>query len=80
MTKRLAMIALAAMFAGEFNRRGRNRRILVAATAAVALQIGGLAVGYVGTQFTEGKRTVRGDCRVALIFTRAAAFCSVTGL
>lgn len=39
-----------------------------------------LAVGYVGTQFTEGKRTVRADCRAGLVWTRPAAFCSVTGL
>ncbi|WP_454288911.1 phage major capsid protein [Rhizobium arsenicireducens] len=39
-----------------------------------------LQVGYVGTQFTEGKRTVRGDMRVALVVTRPAAFCDVTGL
>lgn len=39
-----------------------------------------IQVGYVGTQFTEGKRTVRGDMRVALVLFRAAAFCDVTGL
>lgn len=39
-----------------------------------------LAIGYVGTQFTEGKRTVRGDARAALVFFRPPAFCSVTGL
>ena len=37
-------------------------------------------VGYVGTQFAEGKRTVRADARAALVFFRPAAFCSVTGL
>ncbi|MDF1778746.1 MAG: phage major capsid protein [Rhizobiaceae bacterium] len=37
-------------------------------------------VGYVGTQFTEGKRTIRADMRVALVFFRPAAFASVTGL
>ncbi len=37
-------------------------------------------VGFVGTQFTEGKRTVRADMRAALVFFRPAAFCSVTGL
>ncbi|SCW61706.1 phage major capsid protein, HK97 family [Sphingobium faniae] len=37
-------------------------------------------VGYVGTQFTEGKRTVRADIRVALVWWRPPAFCSVTGL
>lgn len=39
-----------------------------------------IAVGYVGTQFTEGKRTIRGDVRFAFVVFRAAAFCSVTGL
>lgn len=37
-------------------------------------------VGYVGTQFTEGKRTVRADMRAALVLFRPAAFCDVTGL
>jgi HK97 family phage major capsid protein len=37
-------------------------------------------IGYVGTQFTEGKRTVRADMRVALVVFRPAAFCEVTGL
>lgn len=37
-------------------------------------------VGYVGTQFTEGKRTVRGDMRMAQVVFRPAAFCDVTGL
>lgn len=37
-------------------------------------------IGYVGTQFTEGKRTVRADMRAALAVSRPAAFCSVTGL
>lgn len=37
-------------------------------------------VGFVGTQFTEGKRTVRADTRSALAVFRPAAFCSVTGL
>lgn len=37
-------------------------------------------VGYVGTQFVEGKRTVRADTRVALVWWRPPAFCSVTGL
>lgn len=39
-----------------------------------------IAIGYVGSQFVEGKRTVRADARVALVFFRPAAFCSVTGL
>lgn len=37
-------------------------------------------IGFVGTQFTEGKRTVRADTRVALVWWRPPAFCSVTGL
>lgn len=37
-------------------------------------------LGFVGTQFTEGKRTVRGDMRAALAVPRPAAFCSVTGI
>lgn len=37
-------------------------------------------LGFVGTQFVEGKRTVRADMRAALVFFRPAAFCSVTGL
>jgi HK97 family phage major capsid protein len=37
-------------------------------------------VGYVGSQFTEGKRTVRADARAAMVWMRPAAFCSVTGL
>lgn len=37
-------------------------------------------VGYTGTQFTEGKRTIRGDMRVALVVFRPAAFSTVTGL
>lgn len=37
-------------------------------------------IGYVGTQFTEGKRTVRADMRVAFVVFRPAAFCQVTGL
>jgi HK97 family phage major capsid protein len=39
-----------------------------------------VAVGYVGSQFTEGKRTVRADARAAMVWMRPAAFCSVTGL
>ncbi len=39
-----------------------------------------IQVGYVGSQFTEGKRTVRGDMRVALVTFRPAAFCDVTDL
>ena len=37
-------------------------------------------VGFTGTQFTEGKRTVRADMRMAFVVFRPAAFCSVTGL
>lgn len=37
-------------------------------------------VGYTGTQFVEGKRTVRADMRFAFVLFRPAAFCSVTGL
>jgi hypothetical protein len=37
-------------------------------------------VGYVGTQFTEGKRTVRADMRANLTLFRPAAFSAVTGL
>ncbi|MBW8638987.1 phage major capsid protein [Hoeflea sp. WL0058] len=37
-------------------------------------------VGYISTQFTEGKRTIRADMRMALVFFRPAAFASVTGL
>jgi HK97 family phage major capsid protein len=37
-------------------------------------------LGFVGTQFLQGQRTMRADLRVALTFFRPAAFCSVTGL
>ncbi|MEP9402044.1 phage major capsid protein [Sphingomonas sp. VNH70] len=37
-------------------------------------------VGFAGTQFTEGRRTIRADTRVALVWFRPAAFCAVTGL
>ena len=39
-----------------------------------------LQVGYVGTQFGEGKRTVRGHMRWAFPVFRPAAFCENTGL
>ena len=39
-----------------------------------------IQVGYAGTQFLEGKRTIRGDMRAALIWFRPAAFASVTAL
>lgn len=37
-------------------------------------------VGYVGTQFTEGEKTLRADMRAAFTVTRPAAFCTVTGV
>lgn len=37
-------------------------------------------IGYTGTQFVEGKRTVRADLRAALAIFRPAAFASCTGL
>ncbi len=39
-----------------------------------------IQVGYVGSQFGEGKRTIRADMRAALVVFRPAAFCDVTGL
>lgn len=39
-----------------------------------------IQVGFTGTQFTEGKRTVRADMRAALQVARPAAFATVTGL
>jgi len=39
-----------------------------------------IQIGYVGNQFGEGKRTIRGDARMALVFFRPAAFCQGTGL
>jgi len=39
-----------------------------------------IQVGYVGTQFGEGKRTIRADMRAALVVMRPAAFCTVTGI
>lgn len=39
-----------------------------------------IQIGYVNAQFIEGKRTVRADTRVALVWWRPPAFCSVTGL
>lgn len=39
-----------------------------------------IQIGFTGTQFTEGKRTVRGAMRAALVYFRPAAFSSVTGL
>lgn len=39
-----------------------------------------IQIGYVGSQFLQGKRTVRADMRAALVVFRPAAFCEVTGL
>jgi hypothetical protein len=39
-----------------------------------------VAVGYVGDQFKEGKRTLRCDLYACLTVTRQAAFCKITGL
>lgn len=36
--------------------------------------------GYVGTQFTEGKVTLRADMRAAFTLTRPAAACQITGI
>ncbi|RKR03585.1 phage major capsid protein [Maricaulis maris] len=37
-------------------------------------------VGFVGSQFTKGQRTIRADTRMGIVFFRPAAFCSCTGL
>lgn len=37
-------------------------------------------VGFTGTQFTEGKRTIRADMRMAFVVFRPNAFSTVTGL
>lgn len=37
-------------------------------------------VGYVGSQFTEGKRTIRAEMRACFTVTRPTAFCTVTGI
>lgn len=37
-------------------------------------------IGYVGTQFTEGKKTLRAQMRAAFTVLRPAAFCSITGI
>lgn len=39
-----------------------------------------MQVGYTGTQFVEGKRTIRADMRYAFVMFRPEAFCSVTGV
>ncbi len=36
--------------------------------------------GFVGTQFTDGKVTLRADLRTAFTVTRPAAFCQITGI
>jgi len=36
--------------------------------------------GYVGTQFTDGKITLRADLRAAFTLTRPAAACQITGI
>ena len=37
-------------------------------------------VGFVNADFGEGRKTIRASKRLALVITRAAAICSVTGL
>ena len=37
-------------------------------------------IGFVGTQFTEGKMTLRADLRAAFTVTRPAAFATLTGI
>jgi len=37
-------------------------------------------IGFTGSQFVEGKRTIRADARFAFVVFRPAAFASVTGL
>jgi HK97 family phage major capsid protein len=39
-----------------------------------------VAVGYVGSQFTQGQRTIRASLRVAFAVYRPAAFATVTGI
>ncbi|MFN3990047.1 MAG: phage major capsid protein [Erythrobacter sp.] len=39
-----------------------------------------IQVGFTGTQFTAGRRTVRADMRAALVVMRPAAFHTVTGI
>lgn len=39
-----------------------------------------IQIGYVGSQFGEGRRTVRADMRAALAVFRPPAFCEVTGI
>lgn len=37
-------------------------------------------IGYVGTQFTEGKKTLRATLRACFTVYRPAAFCTITGI
>jgi HK97 family phage major capsid protein len=37
-------------------------------------------IGYVGTQFTEGKKTIRAELRAAFTVYRPAAFCQISGI
>lgn len=37
-------------------------------------------IGYVGTQFTEGKKTMRASLRACFTVYRPAAFCTITGI
>lgn len=37
-------------------------------------------IGYIGTQFTEGKKTLRASMRACFTVYRPAAFCQITGL
>jgi HK97 family phage major capsid protein len=37
-------------------------------------------IGYVGTQFTEGKKTLRATARACFTVYRPAAFCTLTGI
>jgi HK97 family phage major capsid protein len=39
-----------------------------------------VAVGHVGDQFKEGKKTIRAGLRTAFAIYRAAAFCKITGM
>jgi HK97 family phage major capsid protein len=39
-----------------------------------------IQAGFSGTQFVEGKQTLRADLRAAFVVFRPAAFCTVTGL
>ncbi|MGE5538922.1 MAG: LPS export ABC transporter permease LptF [Gemmatimonas sp.] len=45
------LIALAALLAGEFNRRGQNRRVLIAVGVVVGVQIGSLGLVNLTTLF-----------------------------